>query len=127
MTGRITPELVQYSLVLLERTKAIARARAAAYVYVIGREQGPIKVGVSSSPSGRLAQLQTGCPFKLEVLHTEPMLDRNHALKHEADFHAVYADKRLHGEWFDLEPEYAIELIETGLQHEAWFQARDGA
>lgn len=118
-------DMVVESTRLLDRTKAIARTRASAYVYVIGREEGPVKVGISSSPNSRLSQIQTACPFKVSLLHAEAMLDRNHALRHEADFHAVYAEKRLVGEWFDLEADYAIELIETGLEHEAWFQARE--
>lgn len=93
------------------------------FIYVIGRPKGPVKVGVSNSPSSRMLGLQTGCPFKLELLLSQPMRNRAHALRHEADFHAVYEEKRLIGEWFKIDAELAIELIEVGLEHEAYFES----
>jgi hypothetical protein len=92
------------------------------YVYVIGRPDGPVKVGISRYPYGRVNSLQTGCPFPLELLHAQPMRDRSHALQHERNFHEVYAEKRLSGEWFDIDAELAIECIETALEIEAHFE-----
>ena len=93
------------------------------YIYVIGREEGPVKVGVTSSPAGRLATIQTGCPFKIEILHLRECLDRDHALEHEQIFHSVYSDERLSGEWFDLEAAYAIEGVDVAFDYEEhWAQ-----
>lgn len=118
------PQIYTVTDSILAQTRALAAQRAHMYIYVIGREEGPVKVGITSNLKGRLCQIQTGCYFKAEILHAEPMLDRSHALHHEAAFHDVYAEKRLVGEWFDLEADLAIELIETGLEHEAYFHAR---
>jgi hypothetical protein len=92
------------------------------FIYVIGREEGPVKVGVSSYPAGRLSTIQTGCPFKIDILHLRECRDRQHALKHEGSFHRVYADERLSGEWFDLEADYAIECVDMGFEFEEYFE-----
>lgn len=108
----------------LKRVKTLARERSCAFVYVIGREEGPVKVGISSNPRKRLSQIKTACPFAAELLHVEPMLDRNHARYHEEMFHGVYAEKRLNGEWFDLDADLAIEQVENSLETEAYFYVR---
>jgi predicted GIY-YIG superfamily endonuclease len=92
------------------------------YVYVIGRERGPVKVGVSDNPRGRLTSLQTGCPFKLSLLHQEKVDSREYALWVEAHFRAVYERERLMGEWFKLDAELAIEGIETTIQIDEHFK-----
>lgn len=96
------------------------------FVYVIGREQGPVKVGISSSPRARLDALQTGCPFRLEILHMQKMRDRDHAIYHERVFHDVHAHIRLMGEWFKLPSDLAIESIESSIEFEDFF-AKGGA
>lgn len=96
------------------------------FIYVIGRENGPVKVGVTSGLGGRLAMLQTGCPFKLSILHTRRMRDRTHALKEERKFHLIYRERRLMGEWFKITAEMAIDVIETSAELELYFaQGRD--
>lgn len=92
------------------------------FVYVIGRQEGPVKVGISCYPYGRLATLQIGCPFKLELLHTHKARSRNHALEHEDMFHRVYEQHRLIGEWFDLDAELAKEGVDTTFETEDWFE-----
>lgn len=116
-----SPEATEF---FLNEVKAAAKARQSAFVYVIGREEGPVKVGISSNPRKRLSQIRTACPFHAELLHVEPMLDRWHARYHEEMFHGVYEEKRLNGEWFDLDAELAIEQVETSLEIEAYFYAR---
>ena len=95
------------------------------FVYVIGREEGPVKVGISTYPWGRLATLQIGCPFKLTLLHTHKARSRNHALEHEEMFHGVYDENRLHGEWFDLDAELAIEGVDCTFETEEWFEEEE--
>lgn len=90
------------------------------HIYVIGREAGPVKIGITSSLDTRLATIQTGCHFKIELLYFRLCRDRNHALEHERNFHAVYAENRLAGEWFDLTADLAIEGVETGIDMEVW-------
>ena len=96
------------------------------FVYVIGREQGPVKVGISQNPEKRLGAIQSGCPFRVKVLHKSPARDLRHAYSHEQIFHEIYAPKRLVGEWFNLDADLAIEGVETGFQIEEYLETRDG-
>jgi hypothetical protein len=91
-------------------------------VYVIGRSEGPVKVGISAYPWGRLATLQIGCPFKLELLHTHKARNRLHALAHEEMFHSVYKEYRMIGEWFELDAEAAIEGVDCTFETEEYFE-----
>lgn len=88
------------------------------FIYVIGREQGPVKVGITSSPGARLSTIQTGCPFKIEILHLRECRDRQHAIEHEEIFHGVYGDRRLAGEWFDISADLAIEGVDVPFDWE---------
>jgi predicted GIY-YIG superfamily endonuclease len=91
------------------------------FIYVIGREEGPVKVGITSSLGSRLSAIQTGCHFKIEILHYRECADRSQALEHEGIFHDVYASHRLAGEWFDLEAVFAIEGVDTSFDYEEHF------
>lgn len=64
---------------------------------------GPIKIGCSDSPETRLTQLQTGCPFKLQIIGVIPAAGR----KVEAQLHAHFAAIRSHGEWYEPTRELA--------------------
>lgn len=88
------------------------------YVYVIGRPDGPVKVGVAAAPWQRIKKLRTGCPFPVEILFVHPMRDRAHAMQHEGMFHSVHEQSRMHGEWFDMPAELAVESIETTICYE---------
>lgn len=90
------------------------------YIYVIGQEEGPVKVGITSDLIGRLRSMQTGSAFKLKLLYAMPCLDRDNAREHERAFHDVWAEDRLEGEWFNLPAHLAIEGVQTGFQHEQW-------
>jgi hypothetical protein len=94
------------------------------YLYVIGRKKGPIKVGVSSNPQSRLKSIQTGCAFPIKNLFQVRMLNRDQALGQERAFHEIHAGQRLHGEWFDMDAELAIESIETGIHIDAHLAQR---
>lgn len=91
------------------------------YIYVIGREDGPVKVGISSFPAGRVRQIQTGCPFTISLLHFRECRDRAQALEHEQIFHGCYEDVRLAGEWFNISGELAAEGVDTAFDYELHF------
>lgn len=83
--------------------------RLEGYVYFIGnREHDFVKIGYTAGhPQRRLNALQTGCPFKLEILLVidgDPPWER--------EFHRVCAESRLSGEWFKLSGK-AEEVMET--------------
>ena len=63
----------------------------------------PAKVGISRSPGGRLAELQTACPFRLTMPWRWRFPDRALALEVEQRFHREHARWRTSGEWFDLD------------------------
>jgi hypothetical protein len=89
------------------------------YIYVIGKESGPCKVGISKSPHSRAVELQTGCPFKISVLYQRECRDYSHARMRESIFHEVYEDLKIIGEWFDIDADLAIEGVDTGFDLEA--------
>jgi predicted GIY-YIG superfamily endonuclease len=87
-----------------------------AYVYVIGREQGPVKIGIASNPWSRLTELQTGCPFRLNLLHARRVSSRDIAIAYERNVHETYAECRLMGEWFKIDSDTATDAIETKFE-----------
>lgn len=83
------------------------KAKAEGVVYFIQMDGFPVvKIGHTSngSPTARLGQLQTACPYQLKVIATTPgtYLD-------EFNFHKRFSDLRIRpdGEWFHLRGELA--------------------
>lgn len=95
-------------------------------LYVIGANPlGPLKIGISLNPEGRLKQLQTGHPEKLHLFATgtasftcgytkEPVRDSTA----ERFIHSYLGDRRQVGEWFDI----CIGQILDGSLHGAEMQ-----
>jgi hypothetical protein len=86
------------------------------HVYIIAHMKGrvpcaPVKIGISASPERRVANLQTANPKPLVLLCTFATPVRDIAKVIESGFHEVMADKRLAGEWFDIPPMLAVELM----------------
>lgn len=81
--------------------------RVRQWVYFIKCQQF-VKVGIAYNPQTRLIQMQTGCPFKLEMLHCYPCED---ALVAERMLHKKYGQHWERGEWFAM-PESEIELLQ---------------
>lgn len=77
------------------------------YVYFIGGDEGPIKIGRSNFVERRLVALQTGAWTKLRVLAKidERMLS-------ERTMHNKFKAHRLQGEWFVRHPDI-LEKIDT--------------
>lgn len=84
------------------------------FVYLIkSSETGYYKIGYSANPNQRLKQLQTGCPDKLDIIHT---FESVRAKKLELALHNSFSYARKHNEWFDLslEDEFKFQsLCET--------------
>jgi len=67
-------------------------------LYLVGLdEDGPIKIGHSCDPRGRLMQLQMGCPHKLIMF----AVYGSGKYPEEQWLHEKMAAFRLHGEWFN--------------------------
>ena len=83
------------------------------FVYVIGAEPGPYKIGYARDPAIRLKELRTGNPHRIEVASSFPMDDLAAARRVEAKSHRSLAAKRLAGEWFDVCFEEAIRTVQS--------------
>lgn len=78
-------------------------------VYVVqAGEGGPVKIGFTNKPRRRIAELQTGLPQRLRVLH---LFDGSE--EDERRLHRRFAEHRVSGEWFH--PVADIVLGQFGL------------
>jgi hypothetical protein len=85
------------------------------FVYVIAPDgKWPVKVGISTSPRKRLAQLQCSNWKRLKVEHCAWVASKKDALAIEKFIHDEFSEngKWLLGEWVDARPEEAKERIE---------------
>jgi len=92
------------------------------YIYVIGQECGPVKVGISQKPWTRVATIGTSSPFKVFLLYCYPTKCRAHAKCYEQEFHDIHCDVRLWGEWFNITSGQAIKSIQDSLDIEYPFE-----
>lgn len=84
-------------------------------VYIIAPIDGwPCKIGISTNPMKRVNTLQTSVWKQLEVKWCGYLTTVHDARKLESRSHRVLSDlaKWLHGEWFDLRPDRAADLVE---------------
>lgn len=84
----------------------------ASFVYVIGAESGPRKIGMSADPSRRAALLQTGSPYPLAVLHA---VRHERAAAVEAYAHRLLRQHSTAGEWFDVTTDAAVDAITRAI------------
>ncbi len=73
----------------------------ACYVYFIGSNKHT-KIGVARNPEKRIAELQTGNQYTLEIKATIKMKSEKEAYDLEKFLHKYHARKRKAGEWFLL-------------------------
>ena len=87
--------------------------RALTSVYVIGSDRmDAVKIGIAVDVQNRVASLQTGFPFKLQ-LYGAFYSSRRRAAALERAVHAKLKEFDLHlnGEWFEISPEDARATI----------------
>lgn len=71
-------------------------------LYIIGNNSQKIcKIGVSDNPQKRLKSIQTGCPYKVNILSHYPELGYDT----EKDLHKRFKKYRMQGEWFRIKGE----------------------
>ena len=91
------------------------------YVYLINiKHENICKIGItkeSKTPEGRIKELQTGCPFELNILGSYLS---EYGRKIESILHRQYVTRKidenyntLKGEWFELSDEEINEFEET--------------
>ena len=93
--------------------RAMTASRDYGFVYIIKSETNPpqYKIGRSKDPVSRIGKLEVKLPFDIEVLH---LIETDSASSLEGYYHELYSDKRVRGEWFELDDQ----AIEELKQHE---------
>ena len=89
------------------------------YVYVIhevGSPSGPCKIGVAADTKVRRKVLQGGNPRELTVGFSIDVGPRFQAEWVEEVVHQKLADRRIHGEWFDVSERRAAECIQAVVE-----------
>lgn len=88
--------------------------RAPQFIYFVGSEAGPIKIGIATNVQSRLAALQTGSPVRLSLLASvEGDLSREYL------YHSIFHKHRLHGEWFEPAQPILDEIAAIGARYAA--------
>lgn len=80
------------------------------WIYVVGTDTKPYKIGLSTRPTKRLKDIQTGHPEKLKI-HYLHEINKEEVSLIEKMIHKNIKHKQTHGEWFDLELEEAISEV----------------
>lgn len=99
-----------YSHLPVRRVAQLQRGRDYTFIYVIQSEGGPCKVGISVTPRSRVAQMQTGHPWKLKICQLF-RVKINEAYAVERQAHAAMKRKALLGEWFDVTVTEAVDAL----------------
>lgn len=78
------------------------------------------KIGIANNPQSRISTIQVCNAEEISVILVAklPTNDRTKGEQMEKHIHALFAEKRIRGEWFRLEPK-DIEIIETYLAERA--------
>lgn len=88
------------------------------YVYVVAHKAGdyfygPIKVGRSQFPIGRLSSLQTGNPQTVGLAAVFLLPSKPLAEMCESECHAVLNQYTMRGEWFECEASWAVQVLSS--------------
>jgi hypothetical protein len=81
------------------------------FVYVIGCDGHPVKVGTARDVVQRVKELQTGFPFDLRIYGTVE-IEASAARHLERAAHKALSKHRLRGEWFQVSPATALDTVE---------------
>lgn len=84
--------------------------RVKTFVYILGCEQF-VKIGIAADVAKRVAGLQVGNPFLINVLRKAEYPSKLQALLVERTVHGVLAPHRLFSEWFTCEPTRARDAL----------------
>jgi Meiotically up-regulated gene 113 len=91
-----------------------AESMTGSFVYVIRGDHSLVKIGVSTNPNARLAQLRTASAFPIDFSYLAVTPGTGFNIEQGA--HAMLASHRCAGEWFDVAPEMAVAAI-AGAAH----------
>jgi hypothetical protein len=83
-------------------------------IYVVRSEPGPVKVGIATNPRARLSQLRTASAVPLHLDFAAETEGDARALERRA--HAILAERRLAGEWFNIDSREAVAAVRRAAQ-----------
>ena len=83
------------------RVYDMKRGKPAHFVYAITCQQY-VKLGISSQPFNRLANMQTANPMELKLVWLMSFNKRSKALAYESGLHELFRGRHVRGEWFEL-------------------------
>lgn len=86
-------------------------------VYVIESESGLVKIGIAQNPRARSAAISTQSSFKLKRTFFTNKCSNAGDVEHAA--HMFFKDKRVHGEWFEIEFEEAVQKVKRLFEAKA--------
>lgn len=70
------------------------------------------KIGVGGNLRKRISSIQTGNPYKVELIHAWDFIEEEVAYEIEAELHKKYIKNRKQGEWFTLTNKEVKDFIE---------------
>jgi hypothetical protein len=106
---------VSFSAADFKQQSSAPRARATggrvegSFIYVIKGDHNLVKIGVTTNPSARLAQLRTGSAYPIDFAYIG--CTPGNGFDIESAAHQMLDRQRLNGEWFDVVPEMAIAAV----------------
>lgn len=77
-----------------------SRSPKSGYVYLIKASTGHRKIGRTVNPQNRMKTFNIKLPFEVEYEH---LIKTNDMLMLESQLHNKFSEKRINGEWFDLD------------------------
>jgi hypothetical protein len=83
------------------------------HIYIIGTKDKQ-KIGISGDVSKRLSTLQTGNPDSLKIHYTIE-LPKDRARLVEKKIHKEYNHLKIKGEWFNMIPTQAANILDFAL------------
>lgn len=101
-----TPQGAMNGLGLAPQPNALV---SGSFVYLAASDHGRVKVGVSTNPSSRLAQLQTSSPFPVHFAYIGVTPGTGYDI--ERATHQILNEYRCVGEWFNVPEEMAVAAI----------------
>jgi len=92
------------------------------YVYILGTRGIYYKIGRSSKLDRRIKQLKIQLPFPVKVLYAVKVRDCAYT---EAKLHDLYFERRLNGEWFELDAE-SVEWVKYLSEYRGFVEDESG-
>lgn len=91
------------------RQKPVGEQMTGSFVYVVRGDHNMTKIGVSTNPNARLAQLRTGSAFPIDFAFIGSTPGTGYDIEQGA--HSILDRHRCSGEWFDVPPEMAVAAV----------------